>query len=73
MSKLILALLFLVAATASGEPSVIDISPLQGSTGGGDVVLVRATNLPMCDPVACQFNVYFDNIRAAETAAVAVG
>jgi IPT/TIG domain len=67
MRRLVLASLFFVAATASAQPSVVDMSPLQGSTGGGDVVLIRVTNLPVCDPVACPVTVYFDNIPAVET------
>ncbi len=57
--------LLLVAVAAFGQAtSIVDVYPLQGSTGGGDVVLIRLANPPYCDPGPCMFTVLFDRVPA---------
>ena len=64
-----MALLLFAATAAFGQatPTISDFSRTQGSVGGGDVVLIRADNLPYCDVAACPFVVSFGGVPARST------
>ena len=66
------AIAFLFCATAVfAQVSIVNVSPAEGSTFGGDVLILHFLNPPFCDPAACQYSVTFGDVAVAPTDAIA--